>query len=299
MFLDIALLWRPQASIRRRALSRPPFLPSWSWMGWWFDGIPVDLTLWKAGADYVEDTRVSKRGGGSKRFQPPSSFRITPTVVWRLTDRAANVPVINNGLQFRDLRSRRNASSALPPGWSRSGSHFVHDTDDNTVFKYPIPVEDPPEEGEYVQPAGEMAYPGPLLAFKTTSGIFDVDFSVTLSPKDSITPPVAVGNIWGRGDRWIGEFRAHDGWLGIQSSNYDGDEKLEFIAISSVVERRGSLCFPPERYDENADSNGILDLVNVLWIERIAGVAYRRGVGHILQKAWDAHAKDEVDVLLG
>ncbi|XWW97046.1 hypothetical protein V2A60_005026 [Cordyceps javanica] len=310
MFLDSALLWRPQASIRRRALSRPPFLPSWSWMGWWFDGIRVDLTLWKASADYVEDTRTSgKRGqhqtaaGAQRRFQAPSSFRLRPTVVWRLSDRATSAPVTNNGFQFRELRSRRHAPTAgLPPGWSRSGAHFVHDSDDDTVFKYPVPVEDPPLEGEEEQPPppGELAFPGPLLAFRTTSGIFDVDFAVTLAPKDAAQhPPVAVGNIWGRGRRWVGEFRAHDGWLGIQSSNYDGDEKLEFIAISSAVERWGSLVFPPDRYEEHADAKGWLEVVNVLWIERIAGVAYRRGIGHVLQKAWDAHAVEEMDILLG
>lgn len=304
MFLDSALLWRPQASIRRRALSRPPFLPSWSWMGWWFDGIRVDLTLWKAAADYVEDTRATSKRGQTvhaKRFQAPSSFRIKPTVIWRLTDRMASVPVPNHGLQFRELRSRRNASAALPPGWSRSGAHFVHDSDDDTVFKYPIPVEEPPDDDDaaHAQLPGELAFPGPLLAFNTTSGIFDVDFSVTLSPKDTINPPVAVGNIWGRGRKWIGEFRAHDGWLGIQSSNYDGDEKLEFIAISSVVERRGSLVFPPDRYAENADANGFMEVVNVLWIERIAGVAYRRGIGHVLSRAWEQHAVDEMEILLG
>lgn len=62
MFLDVALLWRPQASIRRRAPPRAPFLPSWSWMGWWFDGVPVDLVLWRAAADYVEETSPAKVG---------------------------------------------------------------------------------------------------------------------------------------------------------------------------------------------------------------------------------------------
>ncbi|ATY65123.1 Heterokaryon incompatibility [Cordyceps militaris] len=301
LFLDSALLWRPQASIRRRALSRPPFLPSWSWMGWWFDGVRVDLTLWKAAADYVQDTRTTgKRGQPAvRRFQAPSAFRIKPTVVWQLSDRARSVPVPNTGFQFRELRGRRNAGAPLPPGWSRSGSHFVHDSDDDTVFKYPVPVEDPPEPGEHPPLPGELTFPGPLLAFRTMSGIFDVDFSVTLSPKDVANPPVAVGNIWSRGHRWVGEFRAHDGWLGIQSSNYDGDEKLEFIAISSVVERGGSLVFPPDRYEEHADSKGYLEVVNVLWIERIAGVAYRRGIGHVMQKAWEAHAVDEMDILLG
>ncbi|GJN68897.1 hypothetical protein PLICBS_002942 [Purpureocillium lilacinum] len=300
MFLDVALLWRPQATIRRRALTRPPFLPSWSWMGWWFDGIPVDLTLWRAGADYVEETRATKRGQGSKRFQPTHSFRIKPTVTWTLTDRANSVPITNNGLQYRELRSRKSANAQLPPGWVRSGgSHFKHDSDELTVFKYPVPVEEPPEEGDYDPRHRERPLPGPLLAFKTTAAFFDVDYAISMTPKERPNPPIAVGNIWSRSDRWVGEFRAHDGWLGVQSSNYDGDEKLEFIAISTAMERKGSYVFSMERFEENMDSDEIIDIVNVLWIERIAGVAYRRGIGHILQKAWDAQAKDEVDILLG
>lgn len=298
MFLDIAMLWRPSASIRRRALSRPPFLPSWSWMGWWFDGVPVDLLLWKAAADYIEETRYGKKGQTSKRHQSPNSFKIKPTVTWSLTDRTSTVPVPNTGLQYRDLRSRRTTSS-MPPGWSRSGSTFKHDSDASTIFKYPVPVEDPPEQGEYAPPVGEMAFPGPFLSFKTNTGLFEVDYGITMSPKNTPNPPFAVGNIWTKSNKWAGEFRAHDGWLGIQSSNYDGDEKLEFIAISTAMERRGSQVFVPERFEENADADGIMDIVNVLWIERIGGICYRRGMGHILQKAWDAQAKDEIDVLLG
>ncbi|KAL6403898.1 tol protein [Ilyonectria robusta] len=297
MFLDIALLWRPHASIRRRAPSRPPFLPSWSWMGWWFDNIAVDLTLWRAAADYVEDAKPTKRGQESKRYRSPNTFRIRPTVIWNLTDRAATVPVENTGLQFRDLRSRRGSSSSLPPGWSRSGSLYKHDSDDVTLFKYPVPVEEPPKAGAYDPPVGELALPGPLLSFRTTTGFFEVDYLSTLAHRDRPNPPLAVGNIWSKTNRWIGQFRAHDAWLGIQSSNYDGDEKLEFIAISAATERRGSHALEAERFEEFMSADEEVEIVNVLWIERIGEVAYRRGVGHILQKAWDAQAKDEGSAL--
>jgi hypothetical protein len=299
MFLDIALLWRPAASIRRRAVIRPPFLPSWSWMGWWFDSIPVDLTLWKASADYVEDVRTSKRGQPSKRFQPTSVFRIKPMITWHLSDRQATVPVSTPGLQFRDLRSRRASVAALPVGWSKSGSHFKHDSDDTTLFRYPIPVEDPPEAGEYERPTGEMAFPGPYLSFETQIAWFDVDFAVMLAPTGKDNPGIAVGNIWSKANKWVGEFRAHDGWLGIQSSNYDGEEKLEFIAISEATERRGSYVFTPEKFEEHMDSTEAIHIVNVLWIERIGEMCFRRGMGHILQKAWDAQAIDDMPILLG
>ncbi|KAF5597996.1 tol [Fusarium pseudocircinatum] len=298
-FLDIALLWRPHASIRRRALSRPPFLPSWSWMGWWFDNIPVDLTLWRAAADYVEEARTGKRGQETKRYRSAHPFRIKPTVTWSLTDRAATAPVMNTGLQYRDLRGRRSPSSELPPGWSRSGSYYVHDSDDSALFKYPIPVEDPPETGGYEPPVGEQAYPGPLLSFKTTTGFFEVEFHTTLAHRDRTNPPLAVGTIWNKANRWAGQFRAHDAWLGIQSSNYDGEERLEFIAISTATERRGSHVFDNEKFEEHMDADEMLDFVNVLWIERIGDIAYRRGVGQILLKIWEAQAKDEVGILLG
>ncbi|KAF7547506.1 hypothetical protein G7046_g8977 [Stylonectria norvegica] len=299
MFLDIAMLWRPHASIRRRALSRPPFLPSWSWMGWWFDNIPVDLTLWRIAADYVEESKIGKRGQDTKRFRSPSTFKIRPTITWSLTDRNASVPVQNTGLQFRDLRARRSSTAEIPPGWSRSGSYYKHDSDDSALFKYPVPVEDPPESGSYEPPAGEVAFPGPLLSFRTTVGFFDVDYFDVLEHRDRPNPPIAVGNIWGKANRWIGQFRAHDAWLGIQSSNYDGEEKLEFIAISNATERRGSHVFESERFEEHMDADEVVDIVNVLWIERIGEISYRRGIGHVLLKAWEAQAKDEVGILLG
>lgn len=299
MFLDIALLWRPQATIRRRALSRPPFLPSWSWMGWWFDGVPVDLSLWRAAADYVEETRAVKRGQESKRFQASHSFRIRPLVAWNLTDRNQGFRVANSGLQYRELRSRRNLGAPLPVGWSRTGSQFRHDSDELTVFKYPVPVEEAPEEGDHGGQPGVDPPLGPLLSFKSRCGFFEVDYAISMVPRDKPNPPVAVGNIWSRGNRWMGEFRAHDGWLGVQSSNYDGEERLEFVAISTAMERKGSYVFSADKFEENMDADEIIDIVNVLWIERIAGIAYRRGIGHVLQQAWDAEALDETEVLLG
>lgn len=54
-----------------------------------------------------------------------------------------------------------------------------------------------------------------------------------------------------------------------------------------------------ERFEEFVDEDGIVDIVNVLWVERIGGVVYRRGVGYVLLKVWEVQVKDEVDVLLG
>ncbi|KJZ72171.1 hypothetical protein HIM_08436 [Hirsutella minnesotensis 3608] len=253
----------------------------------------------RAAADAVAETPPAARGPAAKRFEATHSFRIKPTVTWHLTNRSDRIKVENTGLQYRDLRSRKNQGAQLPPGWSRTGSQFRHDSDPLTVFKYPLPVQDAPEEGDYAPRHSDAALPGPLLSFSTTRAFLEVDYAISMVPRDRPNPPVAVGNIWGKNNRWIGEFRAHDGWLGVQSSNYDGEERLEFIAISTAMERRGSYVFSTDRFEENMDEDEIIDIVNVLWVERIAGIAYRRGIGHIVQKHWEAEAGDEVDVLLG
>lgn len=121
---------------------------------------------------------------------------------------------------------------------------------------------------------------------------------MSIAPRGKASPPVAVGNVWGRDGQWMGEFRGHDRWLGVQSSNYGGEERLEFVAISAATERRGSHVFSAERFEAHADVDGAVDVVNVLWVERIAGVAYRRGLGHVLRAAWEAEAPAEADVLL-
>ncbi|PFH58399.1 hypothetical protein XA68_13716 [Ophiocordyceps unilateralis] len=300
LFMDAALLWRPQAMIRRRAVSRPPYVPSWAWMGWWFDGIPADLTLWRASADYVDETRAAKRSRGPERFRASHSFRLKPMVAWHLTDGMQTVPIASTGLRHRELRSRRSSGAPLPPGWSRSGSHFRHESDAHAVFRYPVPMEAPPEGDEATDEddGGGPPLPGPLLSFRTTSAMFEVDYAISMVLRDKANPPMAVGNIWSKSNKWIGELRSHDGWLGVQTSNYDGAERLEFIAISSATERRGSYVFSADRFEEVMDADEVIDIVNVLWIERIADVAYRRGLGHIVQQAWEAEAV-QVDVLLG
>lgn len=302
MFLDVALLWRPHASMRRRALSKPPFLPSWSWMGWWFDGVPVDVGLWRAAADYVEDAKpLGRRGGGPepKRVRTANTFRVRPTVTWNMTDRVASAPLLNTGLQYRDVSRRRGSPNDLPVGWHRSGPSFVHDADDESIFRYPVPVEEPPGARDYEPPAGEQALPGPLLSFSTVTGFFEVSHASSLAHRDRSNPAIAVGDIWGKGDAWVGQFRSHDAWLGVQSSNYEGEERLEFVAVSLATARRGSHVFEEDRFDEVMDADENVAVVNVLWVERIGEITYRRGVGHILQKAWDAQARDEVSLLLG
>ena len=299
MFLEVALLWQPQISIRRKTLplgsSYLNALPSWSWMGWYFDDIPVELLLWRAAADYVESSSPVKRGAPSRRFQSPNHFRIRSlNIEWNLTDRTTTTRLVSDGLQYRGKSFRKGAT--LPEGWTRVGYDYKHEADPNTFFRYPIPV--PPMSGPE-QLVMAPTLPGTFLSFTTTRGFFDVEISRNQAFKARTNPPIAIGNIYDRSGRWSGQFRSHDSWLGIQSSNHDGDEKLEFIAISEASERGGSHVFDGEFLRDVQDADGIVDFVNVLWIERIGEIAYRRGLGHIVLQTWSAQAKEQVPILLG
>jgi len=299
MFLDVALLWQPQTSIRRKILpqgvSQQNCLPSWSWMGWWFDDLPVELLLWRAAADYVETSPLVKRGANARRFQSPSHFRLRRPVAFSMTDRVTTTPLVSNGLQYRGRAFR---STNMPPGWAKDGYDYKHDSDRLTLFRYPIPISPTtgPEQLLAVPPP-----PGSCLSFTTSRGFFDVEINIKKGVRNRDNPPLSIGNIYSRNNRWVGQFRSHDTWIGIQSSNYDGDEKLEFVAISEATERDSSHVFEDEFLKEPGvvGEGGLVEFVNVLWVERIGGVCYRRGLGHIIARAWDAQARETVDVLLG
>ncbi|KAH6661935.1 heterokaryon incompatibility protein-domain-containing protein [Plectosphaerella plurivora] len=347
LFLDAALLWRPSATIRRRQL--PPTInsgglnpvPSWSWMGWYFDGVAPDLTLWRASADYVLEANMGQSGGKGgapsdadgprRRFRSAAGLRLRTTCQFHVTDRATTAPVRNDGTRFRNMRHQgRRGGPQLPLGWSKSNSTggFRHDSDGAALFKYPVPMAtDIPASDLPI--GGELIYPGTLLSFNTTRAMLQVDFGVPFpaagarrGPRgkpaggDEGGIPLAIGNILAPRGKWIGTLRSHDAWLGLQGANYEGEEKLELIAVSEGNERvvdggaRPGAAAPVvsdvwgpgcdmEAVRAHADQDGILDFVNVLWVERVGGVCFRRGVGHVFVQAWEAFARERVEILLG
>jgi hypothetical protein len=50
---------------------------------------------------------------------------------------------------------------------------------------------------------------------------------------------------------------------------------------------------------KNGVCDGIEEYYNVLWIEWIDGIAYRRAVGQVTKEAWQAGDRELIDVKLG
>jgi hypothetical protein len=76
-------------------------LPSRSWFGWCFDGVPVDLTLWRGAADYILQTDEPNRVGSFRRIKSPSGVKVYSAVKWQLTDAVQRGSVPNNGFKYQ------------------------------------------------------------------------------------------------------------------------------------------------------------------------------------------------------
>jgi hypothetical protein len=140
LFFDVALLWRPIVRIRRKQAKS---LPSWSWMGWDFGVAAVDLTLWRAAADYLKSTEHRRRGDDQVIFRSENKTKIISTVKWYIATPKGypRIRIDNTGLQHQNMQETWKDWNSLPQGWSRTFEGFQHDCDYQSTFNYPIPIQ--------------------------------------------------------------------------------------------------------------------------------------------------------------
>ena len=295
-FFDVSLLWRPDARATRkivpgkRGVSNS--LPSWSWLGWDFGGKPVEVAIWQAASNYVLRSNNRKNGKESERIQSAVSTKVFPTVKKYIG--RDNLEIRNDGLEHRFCSSDRCECSLS--GWKKGLTSFRHESDPLTEFRYPVPIVDQTSLFKTVN----LEICGPFLRFQTTSALFKVQYYCVKTPGSPEEEDIAIANICDESGNWAGHFRAHNMWLGLSGANWSGmEEALEFIAISEGSDQNGSYVFNRDFFDDFMDENGLVNYVNVLWIEKVKGIAYRKGLGHILKSAWVAQAKNAGTIILG
>lgn len=297
LFLDIALLWRPQAKINRKVVPLAAkrdmsSLPSWSWAGWNFEDNAVDLTLWRRSCNYLQPLTIGRNT--TSKLSLPNETQIIGTVKWSIIseqDEYRPIPkILEKYRQYAQCDDK-----PLPPGWTRDGNSFCHNWESSTKFKYPIPMEGPLAY-KLLEPRINWANPttAPLLSFATSRCWLPVQHYCKKGPAPN---QLAVGHIYARDGTWAGHFRSHDHRLSLSDSSKG--EKLEFIAISQGIERGLSSIFDEDFIQHHRERDRSIEFVNVLWIERRDGVAYRRALGHIVRNIWETQPKDVVDVVLG
>lgn len=304
---DSALMWRTSLitemtrrvdSGRTHLLASACRLPSWSWISW---------ECFALGA-VTEDT-----------FQLGSDgHRTTPITQWythETPDAAAKRPIQTHwfGLQEKFKES----GYEVPEGWTREEYDETKHNPDEHKGRNP-----PHGLGKYVY--SHVAVPGQyfwLPVPKCTVG-------ETVEPFNPPQTPYISCRTW-RG--WFAAARIPDskfsdieiaferhkfkaglldrqgnycGWLDLHTTDdiclfpeadSDVDFKVELVAICRREELGGVKIFGKEK---NAMPS-FKARYCVLWVEWVAGVAYRKASGVVSKLVWDEHGVEDVNLILG
>ena len=295
LFFDVSLLWQaPPSSIQRVVdplLRRQVRLPSWSWMSWQGE---LDLELWHATCQYMEQYSTA-------------SLIVRPLVEWYFfTGDNVRVAIESDYRKYQHLLGA--AEGEMPGGWSRitreaftpPKSHiyasatprsyaYTHSVDTRIRFRYPIPLVD----------SAQIQVPQPtstLITCRTERAWFS--WSTKRLPYYSYTSLVDATGLWS------GILMFVDDMLKTDQSTLANNDRCEVISIStgSVCQNQGMefrIWFQEERHPERPSTGELYEFYNVLWIEWMEGIAYRKALGRVHKVAWEAAEREFIDVVLG
>ncbi|KAH8892584.1 HET-domain-containing protein [Thozetella sp. PMI_491] len=333
MYLDLALTWRAQLYTSdahrrwdpRKALQGHRQAPTWSWASW--RGHIETALAWRN-----EDWLLFSRDEWFYNVDPIR--RIIPLLRWSLWESKKPDDAMVDGLPdqnaWHSIKTRyttRKPPPAPPSGWTRwpisfdsdngkfsllqgidltlTGSgradnldltadkfapqyYYTHKQTGSSKFCYPLPIreeENGAERSGSLQVAnvtsGRYLCASTHHAFFNIAAQYDEDYQSTydILPLEQTEGKGRVGRLWP-------DERLED----------DSDAfvlPLELVVISAKYRARGG-----ERWVQ-AFGGESPQLYNVLWIEWLEGVAYRRGIGEVEKEIWDAQTPEPVALILG
>lgn len=269
LFFDWTLLWQPKSILRRRAGlddngTKAP--PSWSWMSW--QGT-LDLSLWRSALDYVR-----------QEYELNVEVTMTPIVRWHIYSSPEHQQPIAS--TYRMYRECSENSASLPSGWERRpNGRFKHRSDPEIEFVYPIPIGD-------IESRLNTSLDSSLISCRAIRAY--LRFGSLYEDRTGGPCEVAIVN---PNDRKIGVLRLNSHWLSAQNSR---GKTCELIAISSGINEVGSLEISVIQTSDHVDPH---KFYNVLWIEWVDGIAYRKGLGRVEKSGWESADTEEIEVVLG
>ncbi|KUJ11314.1 HET-domain-containing protein [Mollisia scopiformis] len=304
MFLDIALLWQPTFTMRRRTTmiksDMLPCLPSWSWVGWIG---PTSSQSWDPGQCYIKRSSQPRVKGSM------TSHRVIPIVQWSVSEtlQSTKKQVFRpwEKYQFHNW----DDSQSMPQGWTRhqyqcrdlvsqaplylpprsTGSvrnYFKHEKFPDTEFWHPIPLNN--DVNGSTCPNARYLSGRTQRAWLYNGSVFQ--------PK------------WNDGRVLLND-RFGD-WAGILGPNDESSKeitlevnlKIELIAISkglTTPKRDNNLDFEEWVINEQHKSLEIYNFYHVMWIGWDNGVAYRKALGRVPQDIWERQELEWIDVTIG
>jgi len=303
---SIALLWQNEgASSRRTATaSEPPIhLPSWSWAGW--RGRLLDT--WAAA-----DNWIKQRNDGNRPNIISEVLETIPLCEWRYMEKPSD-PGVHISEVWHECRSKYLAGThSCPPGWtkhpcsrsdlnSRIGANqcpeilerkwfYKYEPEPACEFWFPLPLA---TDGD----PSPMIY-APFISSRTRRAFLHM--SETIKSYNNIT----VGNtLRSTAGRWVGTLKP-DGEVEdtvLEASNGRAIELVEIASSRRWYTNLTDLRYRIEELDPDVRPKygQSYDFYNVMWVEKIDGIAYRKGLGEVYKPAWEALRRETIDLILG
>jgi len=189
-------------------------------------------------------------------------------------------------------------SGEQPAGWSRKTgsatgkSYYVHDCDPNQGFWHSVPI-------QQIEMSAVINLKPPYLHTNNTR--------TARLPIRKISNTHRISQCC---CAILGRPAACESWAGILRLNETLDEHTtqegdvcELIELS-MGRVRGYDC-EAVSFDEwdlpecPSQKNGLYGFYNVMWIERVDGIAYRKALGRVERSVWDEVATERISVILG
>ncbi|KAF2252022.1 HET-domain-containing protein [Trematosphaeria pertusa] len=296
MCFDAALLWQPWIYMCRRKSVKlsdsEAVLPSWSWAAWAGD---LNSESWRSAANYLLEA------DDEDNPHQQCSWKTISTVKWFYSlDRTS----ARKEVQIRSEFARPifgNTLAPLPSGWSAVANPngpdrvlFHHHCDPSHPFRYPIPI-----RNQY------LAHIPPISArfLHCTTRHALLKAGPTYQTLASSCPAI---ELLSEEERWVGVLRLNcipsDFEDLIEAIRTEHGGRLELIEISAgAVENQP---IEEKSFDEwNREGcprhKGLYEFINVLWIEWVDGIAYRKALGRVEKGVWGEVAIEKLDITLG
>jgi hypothetical protein len=266
---DIGMLWTASEDW---PLTRRPMFPSWSWLGW------------SGAVELPQPLRLNAWEIDLAPYRTP--VYVTPTTSWHRTTldgRCISVDKTYSKYQAFTERPKEicakldisgTSQGLLPEGWTYgNGSPYQFNFNwmhvfstpaiPNRLFKFPFPLHQAPLAQEYAKWSTHLRF----RARTTSSRI-----------KFSTTPTLNFGaSLRDENGEWIGVIRFDSG----APDNSEICSLIEISRVNTTIHIGGLEEFEPDDCDWTS-------FRNVLLVEQINGVSYRRSVGRVPSKIWES-----------
>ncbi|KAF2099228.1 HET-domain-containing protein [Rhizodiscina lignyota] len=321
LFFDVVLLWQPAHDLKRRVPLRNEYrrgktassLPSWSWAGWQGG---LDGWSWATGCDFI--ATCSGLIAVTKRETIPITTWYTAATPD--ASKAGRRPINAEWSHWRDKYKTNRGE--LPPGWrahrrilkrSLTNEHaprghgdflYTHPYAQHQArFWYPVPICDPDPQPK-INPDTPYLFSRIQSAWLYTSGeVLPCRRRITFVPDPpDPAPSISLRDHLGV---WAGVLRLHcrqDIEDLLKQSN-SVPTRTQLVAIS-----RGSIPnnaeYPDDyleeyEFDERPKDSDVYEYYDVIWIVWEDGVAYRKALGRVTKKMWEAQDVETIDLVLG